>query len=343
MVDNSELGEVREKHRLDLERLSAHLSPRIEGFGDIKQIQQFASGQSNPTYLLSTSSGKDFVLRKKPPGKLLPSAHLVEREYRIYDALSHTPVPVPKVYLLCEDVSVVGTEFFVMEYVAGNVYKDPSLPEQEAQGRREVYFEMIRVLAELHRLNVGELGLSDFGKAGNYFARQTGRWTKQYLASETEAIDSMNQLIDWLPENLPEDEETSIVHGDFQLYNMLFDENSSCVALLDWELSTHGNPLADLAYNCMKYYTADKYAVGKDVPGIPSETEMLAEYCRLTNRERIEHWSFCLAFSFFRMASIVQGVYKRGLQGNASSASALDYKEMVRRYSDIGWRIAQQG
>jgi aminoglycoside phosphotransferase (APT) family kinase protein len=334
------LVEVRDNHRFDEESLEAYLDRNLEHYSRGARIQQFEGGQSNPTFLLTTPD-KSYVVRKKPPGDLLPSAHQVEREHRIYRALADTDVPVPKMHLLCEDDSIIGTPFYVMEYIVGRVFSDPCLPDIDSATRRQIYLEMIRVLAALHSVDYETRGLSNYGKPGNYFVRQTGRWTKQYLAAKTNEIPSMVRLIEWLPVNVPDDDTTTIVHGDYQLYNMMFHPRESrCVAVLDWELSTLGNPLADLAYNCMKYHAnvpGQTAAVGE---GIPDEQEAVDEYCRLTGRQGIANWSFCLAFSFFRLASIAQGVYKRGLQGNASSARALEMKDGIAEAANTAWRIA---
>jgi aminoglycoside phosphotransferase (APT) family kinase protein len=336
------LVEVRENHRFDQDALETYLERHLDGYTRGARIQQFEGGQSNPTFLLTTGDNS-YVVRKKPPGDLLPSAHQVEREHRIYRALADTGVPVPQVHLLCEDASIVGTPFYVMEYIVGRVFSDPALPNIERADRRAIYLEMIHVLAALHSVDHRAKGLSDYGKPGNYFVRQTGRWTKQYLAAQTDDIPSMNRLIEWLPEHVPDDDTTTIVHGDYQLYNMMYHpDKSRCLALLDWELSTLGNPLADLAYNCMKYHAQEpgrSVSVGE---GIPDEQEVVDEYCRLTGRQGIENWNFCLAFSFFRLASIAQGVYRRGLQGNASSASALGMKDSIAEAADTAWRIAQR-
>lgn len=336
----SGLVEVRENHLFDTDALERYLEHHLDSYGRGARIQQFEGGQSNPTFLLSTDDAR-YVLRKKPPGDLLPSAHQVEREHRIYQALAATDVPVPRVDLLCRDEGIIGTPFYVMEYVDGRVFHDPRLPGIAAVARREIYLDMIRVLAALHQVDVVTHGLSDFGKPGNYFVRQTGRWTKQYLAAQTDEIPSMNRLIDWLPQHVPDDDTPTIVHGDYQLYNLIYDHHEPrCLAVLDWELATLGNPLADLAYNCMKYHSA---VVGYRVDagdGIPGEQQVVDEYCRLTGRPQIAHWNFCLAFSFFRLASIAQGVYKRGLQGNASSSSALEMKDRIAEAADTAWKIA---
>jgi aminoglycoside phosphotransferase (APT) family kinase protein len=336
------LVEVRENHRFDTEALESYLEANLEGYCRGAQIQQFEGGQSNPTFLLTRPDTR-YVLRKKPPGELLPSAHQVEREHRIYQALAATDVPVPRVDLLCRDDTIIGTPFYVMEFVDGRVFTDPRLPDIDSAARHEIYLDMIRVLAALHQVDVEAQGLSDFGRPGNYFVRQSGRWTKQYVAAQTDDIPSMNRLIEWLPQHIPEDDTRAIVHGDYQLYNLMYHpDESRCIAVLDWELATLGNPLADLAYNCMKYHSP---VVGYQVnegDGIPGEQEVIDEYCRLTDRPRIEHWNFCLAFSFFRLASIAQGVYKRGLQGNASSASALAMKDSIAQAADTAWLMAMR-
>ena len=341
-MGDSNLIEPRPMHRFDEEVLNAYLEKELEAYSGPMKVQQFEGGQSNPTFLLTTPGGR-YVLRKKPPGDLLPSAHAVEREYHLYAGLQNTDVPVPRIYLLSEDSSIVGTPFFVMEYLEGRVFKDPALPDDSPEDRKHIYSDMVRVLAALHTVDYEAAGLSNYGKPGSYFVRQTGRWTKQYLAARTHEIPSMDNLIKWLPENMPSDDSTSIVHGDYQLYNMMYHETEpKCIAVLDWELSTLGNPLADLAYNCMKYHEHQDGDGISAVDGIPSETEMVEDYCRLTGRQDIENWNFCLAFSFFRLASIIQGVYKRGLQGNASSSSAVEMKDRIAFTSDIGWRIANR-
>lgn len=344
------LIEVRDNHRFDEPALHRYLHDRLEGYPGETSIQQFAGGQSNPTFLLTAGDPGDattgepadtWVLRKKPPGKLLPSAHAVEREYRIYQALAETAVPVPRVHLLCEDDSIIGTPFYVMEHVRGRIFPDANLPELEPADRPAIYMEMIRVLAALHGVDYEAQSLQDYGKPGNYFLRQTGRWTKQYLAAQTENISSMNRLIEWLPENAPDDETTTIVHGDYQLYNIAFHPTEPrALAVLDWEISTLGNPLADLAYNCMKYHWDGPGASVRGNDTVPTEHEMVAEYCALTGRSGIDNWSFCLAFSAFRMASILQGVYKRGLQGNAASSRALQMKDLVTLTADTSWELA---
>ena len=298
--------------------------------------EKFSGGQSNPTYRLTTNSG-DYVLRRKPPGKLLKSAHAVEREYRVIKALANTDVPVPQTFHLCTDESIIGSVFFVMQYVPGKIYWDPTLPELSKDQRHTVYMQMCRVLANLHNLDTEKVGLSDYGKPGDYFARQISRWTQQYIASETEKIIEMEAVIDWLPANMPiDDGRVSLVHGVFRMDNMIFNDTGDVVALLDWELSTLGHPLADLAYQCMQLrmnpgkHLSGLSGVDRSSLGIPTEKEYVAKYCEHCGLEGIDNWPFYLVFGFFRMAAILQGVKKRALDGNASSAVAMEYGALVR-------------
>jgi aminoglycoside phosphotransferase (APT) family kinase protein len=333
------LVDVREAHRFDLDALDKYLQQNLEGYRGKPAVRQFEGGQSNPTFLL-TSGDRRYVLRKKPPGQLLPKAHMIEREYRIYRALEGTDVPVPRAYLLCEDASIIGTAFYVMDYVQGRNFRDTGLKDLPADQRRAAYDDMNRVLAALHSVDFKAKGLEDYGKPGNYFERQIGTWTKQYIAAKTHDIAPMDKLIEWLPANMPDDNITTIVHGDYQLYNLLYHPTEPrVVALLDWELSTLGHPMADLAYNCMKYHQPEAANFG---PEIPTEDEFIAAYCQRTGRERIQGWNFYVAFGFFRLASIIQGVYKRGLQGNASSSAALGMKDAVEYTAATGWKVAQK-
>ncbi len=346
MKTDAKLTPVREAHRFDEIALNRFLQNKLpEGFDSLR-IQQFEGGQSNPTFLLNCND-KQFVLRKKPPGKLLPSAHQVEREYRIMKALAETDVPVPKMLLLCEDDAVIGTPFFVMEYVHGRVLEDFTLPHQTPAERHAIYLDMAQVLAALHSINYADLGLEDFGKPGNYFSRQIGRWSKQYIAAKTDEIFSMERLMEYLPRNVPADDTSCIVHGDFRMGNMLFHPTEpKIVALLDWELSTLGHPLGDLGFSCMPYHSGvigPRSLKGLAGPqtGILSQEEFVAEYCRLTHRSSIPNLNFYLAFSFFRFASILQGVYKRGIIGIASSTEALEKGRLAREMADVAWQLLE--
>jgi aminoglycoside phosphotransferase (APT) family kinase protein len=346
MISDEKLIPVRDAHRFDEGRLAEYLAAHLAGFEGPLKVLQFEGGQSNPTFLLNTEK-KQYVLRKKPPGKLLPSAHMVEREFRIMKALEKTDVPVPRMHLLCEDDTVIGVTFFVMEYVRGRVLADFTLPDMSVRERRAIYLDMIRVLAALHSVDYAALGLENYGKPGNYFGRQIGRWSKQYVAAKTNEISSMEKLMEYLPGNVPDDDITCIVHGDYRMENMIFHPTEPrVVALLDWELSTLGHPLGDLAYTCIPFHfnVAGRHTLeGRVGPqtGIPAEEEFVAEYCRLTGREGIPQWNFYLAFSFFRLSSICQGVYKRGIMGNASSTEALERGRMARHLADIAWKLLE--
>jgi len=315
---------------LDLGALLPYLEAHVEGFKGPVSVRKFSGGQSNPTFRVETPS-RVYVLRRQPPGKLLPSAHAVDREYRVMAALAGTAVPVPRVLHLCEDREVIGSMFYVMEFCDGRIFWDASLPELGRDERGRIFDEMIRVLAALHKVDPGEAGLSDFGRPGNYFQRQYDRWCGQYRASELERIGPMEDLIDWLAGNLPEDDgRLSLVHGDFRLDNFIFhSEAPRAVALLDWELSTLGHPFADVGYLCMLLRLPQH--VGRmsglrgldlDALGIPGEDEYVARYCELSGLDGIPNFSFYVAFSFFRLASIIQGVAKRAQAGNASNRDA---------------------
>ena len=339
---------VREAHRFDEESLTRHLVAHIDGFQAPCKIEQFEGGQSNPTFLLETAN-QTYVVRKKPPGKLLPSAHAVEREYRVMKALEGTGVPVCRMLDICEDDTVIGTPFIVMEHVTGRVFEDLTLPGLSREDRAAIYAHMVEVLALVHNVVPDDVGLSDFGKPGNYYSRQISRWTRQYRASETQTIPEMDRLIDWLPDNIPADDTAGLVHGDYRLGNMIVHPTEPrIVAVLDWELSTLGHPLADLSYNCMPYYLPayrNPSLVENDSAetGIPAIEEYLDAYCKHSGRDGIENWNFYMAFSMFRSAGIGQGVYKRGLDGNASSQTALLLGKGVEMTSKIGWRLAGEG
>ncbi len=347
MSSTTELTAVRAGHAFDETALLTYLEENITGFKGPLTIQQFDGGQSNPTFKLLCGSGV-YVMRKQPPGELLPSAHQVDREYRIMKALWNTDVPVPEMLCLCDDTAVIGTKFYVMAMVEGRIYSEILLPDVSPADRREMYLDMMRVLARVHAVDYKAVGLESFGRPGNYYERQYSRWSKQYNNAKTESIPSMDKLIEWLPEHLPESDETTIAHGDFRLANMVFHPTEPrIIAVLDWELSTLGHPLADLGYSCMEFY-ADFYGEvrlrgpKRESLGIPSHDEMVAEYCKSSGRDSIDNWIFYVVYNLFRSAAIVQGVYKRGLDGNASSESALTYGEECRNRADRAWELVEE-
>jgi aminoglycoside phosphotransferase (APT) family kinase protein len=314
-----------ETEPFDMEELADELHELVPGFSGLHAIEKFNTGQSNPTYRVEADSGR-YVLRAKPPGTLLKSAHQVDREYRVMKALANQGVPVPKVYALSQEHSAIGRMYFVMELVVGHIFWDPALPETTKEERTAIYDGMNDVLARLHSVDPIAAGLGDFGKPGNYFARQIKRWSEQYLASKTDELPEMDRLMAWLKDNLPEDDgRVSVVHGDFRLDNMIFaGHGEKVLALIDWELSTLGHPMADLAYQCMQWrlpHASGFRGLGgldRAGLGIPSEEDYVASYSERSGITA-DNWSFCLAFSFFRLAAILQGVYKRSLDGNASN------------------------
>jgi aminoglycoside phosphotransferase (APT) family kinase protein len=347
-VTISQTTTIRRGHEINRDALDRYLVAHLPGYRSPLDIRQFEGGQSNPTYFLSTP-GDDYVLRKKPPGPLLPSAHQVDREYRVMTALKTSGVPVPPTYVMCADASVIGTAFFVMGCVDGRVFRQPHLPGVSPADRAAIYEDMADVLARLHGIDVASVGLGDYGKPGNYYARQIARWSQQYVAAKTGEIPAMDRLMEWLPRHIPPGDEMAIVHGDYRVENLIFHPTEPrIVAIVDWELSTLGHPLADLAYNCLTYHLAPE-ALGRveaadtDRRGIPDEATYVASYCRRTGRAGIASWHFYLAFSMFRLASILQGVYARGLQGNAASAYALQRGAAARQIAEQGWAIASQG
>lgn len=327
--------EVKPQHRFDTTRLEDYLRTRMTGFTGPLEVRQFEGGQSNPTYFLRTGAG-NFVLRRKPPGQLVASAHAVDREYRVLRALWGTGVPVPYAALLCEDPEVIGTPFFVMGHVPGRVLSDPTLPGLSPADRRAVIGSYIDTLARLHSVNPDQVGLGDFGKPGNYFARQISRWGRQYQETETERIDEMHVLLAWLGEHVPEQTATTIVHGDFQSGNSLTHPSEPrVVAVLDWELSTLGDPLADFTYYTGPWHAGpgDRSFHGHDLDalGVPRYEELVERYCRATGRGGIPHERFYRAFHAFRSAAILQGIIRRALQGNNAGAMALTFTpEQVR-------------
>jgi aminoglycoside phosphotransferase (APT) family kinase protein len=346
MVGEPEITPVRAAHRFDERALASFLDARLGGSVPLR-VAQFEGGQSNPTFLLERGAER-LVLRKKPPGRLLPSAHQVDREYRVMSALRKTGVPVPETIALCEDDAVIGTAFFVMRHVPGRVIADPRLPGFTPEERAALYDDTARVLAALHAVDPEAVGLSDFGRPGNYYTRQISRWSRQYIDSKTDEIASMEALMEWLPANVPASEESGIVHGDYRIGNCILDPSAPKIAaVLDWELSTLGHPLADLAYFCQNYRgeaTPGSSLVGLDLAamGIPDEDAFVARYCELAGRAGIDHWAFYMVFVMFRSAAIVQGVYKRGLDGNASSEHAHMFGALVRKRADEAWQLANE-
>jgi len=335
---------VAPQHAFDVAQLADWMRGHVQPFDGLLEVAQFKGGQSNPTYLL-TAGKRRYVLRRKPPGKLLPSAHAVDREYRVVTALAETPVPVARTFALCEDEAVIGTAFFLMDYVAGRVFWDPQLPELAPAERRAIHEEANRVIAALHSVDYAAVGLADFGRPGEYIARQVARWSKQYQASETEKIEAMDNLIAWLPQNIPPGDETRIVHGDYRIDNLIYHPaEPRIMAVLDWELSTLGHPLADFAYHCMVWRIPPgtfRGLAGIDFAalGIPTEQEYLAAYCRRTGREAVavRDWEYYMAYNLFRIAAIAQGVMARALQGNASSAEAMQTGRAARPLAELAW------
>jgi len=334
--------------QLDLEAVERYLAAHVPGFRGPLTAEKFAIGQSNPTFRLDSPSGP-LVLRRKPPGVLLKSAHAVDREFRVQRALAGSDVPVARMHVLCEDESVIGSMFYVMDFQPGRHFMEPVLGELSPDQRGAVFDEMNRVLAALHSIDIEAVGLGDFGRPGSYFARQIGRWTKQYRASETGVLADMDALIGWLDANLPADDgRVGLVHGDYRIDNMIFEAGGTRIAaVLDWELSTLGHPFSDLAYQCMQW----RMPVGEEgrglagidrkAHGIPTEEEYVGAYCRRMGLAGIPGFDFCLAFSFFRMAAIVQGVKKRGLDGNASNPErAARMGRFVPEYARMGLEAA---
>jgi aminoglycoside phosphotransferase (APT) family kinase protein len=341
---------VEERHRFDVERLERYLGAHIEGLRGPLQVEQFKGGQSNPTYRIAAPDGRRFALRRKPPGKLLPSAHAVDREFRVIRALHGVGFPVARPYVLCEDESVIGTAFYVMDCVEGRVLWDQALPGMTKAGRAAIWDELNRVIARLHTIDYKSVGLEGFGKEGAYLARQIARWSKQYQASETQKIEAMDNLIAWLPANIPPGDETTIVHGDYRLDNTIFHPaEARILAVLDWELSTLGHPLADFSYHCMSWHIPPgKFRGIEGLPlaelGIPSERQYVETYCRRTGREGIDAstWDFYMAYNLFRIAAITQGIAKRVLDGTAASEHARETGARAPLLAELGWRQAEK-
>ncbi len=335
--------------KLDLSVLGPYLEANIEGFEGLQSTEKFSGGQSNPTFLLTARSGQ-YVLRRQPPGELLKSAHAVDREYRVTRALRETEVPVAQAYHLCEDRAVIGSMFYVMSFEEGRIFWDPALPDLDNPQRAAIYDEMNRILSALHDVDVEAVDLTDYGRPGNYFERQVSRWSTQYRASETETIDAMDSLIDWLPNNTPDDDgKVSLIHGDYRIDNIIFHPaQPRALALLDWELSTLGHPYADLAYQCMQWrlgrdaVIAGLGGIDRAALGIPTEEAYVAQYCERRGLARIGNWNFYLAFSFFRLAAILQGVSKRALDGTASSDKALAYGALAPTLANMAVELLEQ-
>nr|CAB3219669.1 acyl-CoA dehydrogenase family member 10 [Phallusia mammillata] len=341
---------VRKGMEFDLEKFTEYVNDKLNIKVDHQpEVRQFSHGQSNPTYLIDFGPNyTKYVLRKKPPGKLLPSAHAIEREYRIMHAVQNHGVKVPPLVDLCEDSSIIGTPFYMMELVQGNIYKNPTLPGMIPETRKIIYEKMISTLCDIHKVDINAAGLQNYGKQGNYVERQVKTWTKQYRASETHKIASMEQLIEWLPQHLPQNEQTTIVHGDYRVDNLIYGrDQSEVLAVLDWELSTLGDPISDVAYCCLPHFLPQNFPI---IPGfknmnlqelgIPTHNQIIDMYCEKMNIPKIDNIDFYMAFSFFRVAAILQGVYKRSSQGQASSAQASSAGKLAESMSDIGWSFA---
>ena len=332
----------------DERALDSWMKRNADGYAGPLVVHQFKGGQSNPTYKIETPT-RNYVLRRKPPGKLLPSAHAVDREFRVMSALAAQGFPAPEMIGLCEDRDVIGTEFYVMSFVEGRIFWDPLLPEVETKDERAAIYDASNAtLAQLHSVDVDKAGLSDYGKPGNYFERQIGRWSKQYKAAETREIEAMDNLIDWLPKAAPEQERTSVVHGDYRLDNMIFHPTEPrVIAVLDWELSTLGDPLADFTYQLMGWVMPPEVRngfMGVDLAehGIPSIEDYVAAYCERTGRDGIPDLNFYFAYNIFRLAGIIQGVYARALQGNASNSRAMEMGAAVQPLAEHAWGFARK-
>ena len=341
-----QLTEVLPNHRFDEAALQRYLQAQLPGFRGPMEVRQFVGGQSNPTYHLRTPE-QCYVLRKKPAGKLLPSAHAVDREFAVLRALQDTDVPVPRAHLLCDDEAVLGQMFYVMDHVEGRVFTDRMIPGVSRDERAAMYDDMNRVLAALHRVDWRALGLVDYGRPDQYAARQVTRWSRQYRESKVIELEAMDRLLEWLPAHLPTEDEAAIAHGDFRVGNLIYHPTEPrVVAVLDWELSTIGHPFADLAYNCLGYRLPPLNGRGfgdADLPalGIPSEQDYLRRYCERTGRASIPHWEFYIVLSLFRTAAIMVGVHRRALQGNAADARAMG-SEIYQVVAERAWAIAQR-
>lgn len=341
------------RNDLDVSVLTSYLEKHIKDFQGPLQIERFVGGQSNPSYLLKAGSAR-YVLRRRPFGKLLPSAHALDREFKILSLLSHTDVATPKVYHLCSDESVIGAMFYIMEYCQGVIYWDLALPQCNKASRSTIYQQMNQSLTTIHKIDLEKNGMSDYGKAGHFYKRQFKRWHGQYQASQTQSIVAMESLMAWLERNIPEDDEPHcLVHGDYRLDNLVFrPDDNGLIAILDWELSTIGHPLSDLANQCMnmrlpisdkKYIVSGLGDSDRMLLGIPTEEQYIDEYLHTMGRASIKNWHFYLGFSFFKLAAIGQGVVKRQQQGNAASEFAIELEKMIEPLAVMGLSITQQG
>ncbi len=336
--------EVLEKHQFDVKALEKYMDENVNDFQGPIKIEEFKGGQSNPTYKV-IDQNRSYVLRRKPPGKLLKSAHAVDREYRVITALNQTKVPVPRSYAFCEEEGVIGTPFYLMEFMDGRVLWDASMENHSKDEALGVYSSMNSTMASLHSVDPYEIGLETFGKPGNYVGRQVSIWTKQYQVSETEKIDAMNQLIEWLPENLPKDKPLRIVHGDFSLTNlMIHRENPNVIAILDWELSTLGDPCADFSYHCMQYrlnpkLSDENYCIEK---GIPTEKNYVSMYSDRTGYDLEEEWELYMAYNLFKSAGILQGIVGRVRDGTAANKNAEEMRARVRPLAEAAWKLIEE-
>ena len=344
--ENQNVGtmEVLERHQFDEKALTGFMEKNVQDFVGPLSIEEFKGGQSNPTYHVKTKT-QSYVLRRKPPGKLLKSAHAVDREYRVITALNNTDVPVPKTFALCEDTEVIGTAFYLMEFMDGRVLWDPSMEDSNTEEALGVYTSMNNTLAKLHSVDPIKVNLESFGRPGNYVGRQVSIWSKQYIDSETEEIVEMNKLIDWLPQNLPSDKPLRIVHGDFSLTNlMMHNDKPEVIAILDWELSTLGDPCADFSYHCMQYrlnpHLSDQEYCKKT--GIPTEEEYVNMYCDKTGYDLKEEWELYMAYNLFKSAGILQGILGRVRDGTAASKHAKDMAARVRPLAEGAWKLIEE-
>ncbi len=339
--------QVKESHRFNEEKLSEYLSDKLEDFSSIVAVGQFNAGQSNPTFILESVEGRRYVMRKKPPGDLLPSAHAIDREYKVQKALNKTDVPVSKMYLYCDDSSIIGTSFYIMEYIEGRVIEDTKLEGFEIDERTAIYDSMNSSLAALHNVNIKEVGLEDFGRPGSYFTRQIKRWSSQWELSKQHDMPEMPLIKGWLESNIPEDDKTTIVHGDYRLGNLIYSLNEpKVIAVLDWELSTLGHPLADLGYNLMHHVQPTNLYSGLkglnfEQLGIPDKQKYMQSYCKRVNRNFIDT-TFYIVFSLYRNVAILEGVLARGRAGNASSSLAEERGSMGPILATLAWNLVKE-